>query len=84
MGASAKTLKINIINNGGRGTKFAIDLGRNELDLVVNPPRGTIRAKSHITIYVEMVGLTEGEFYREMWWVFLVMQTADEPDTLSP
>lgn len=67
MGASAKTLKMTIMNTGGQGTKFTVDLGRNELDLVVRPMRGTIRAKNQITVYVEMVGVREGEYFKELW-----------------
>lgn len=60
---------LTIRNSGGKRTKFEIDLGKNDLDLVVNPIRGTIKAKSKVTVIVEMMGMNEGEYFKELWLV---------------
>ncbi|XP_015836067.2 cilia- and flagella-associated protein 47 [Tribolium castaneum] len=56
-----------IINSGYRDTQFAIDLGRNPLELTVEPMKGTVAAKTSVEISVEVVGSREGEFMEEFW-----------------
>lgn len=65
-------MELFILNKGGKRTKFEIDLGKNDLDLVVTPIRGTVSAKNQVKVTVEMMGINEGEYFKELWSEFVI------------
>ncbi|XP_050306666.1 cilia and flagella-associated protein 47-like isoform X2 [Anthonomus grandis grandis] len=59
--------KIMIQNSGTKQSHFSIDLGRNPLNLMVEPTRGTVQPGDTKCVTVEIFGTCEGEFHQEFW-----------------
>ncbi|KAK4880249.1 hypothetical protein RN001_008395 [Aquatica leii] len=58
---------LSICNDGSKGSRFTIDLGRNDMDLIVEPSKGIIQPNSVTKFRVECLGTTEGNFSKEFW-----------------
>ncbi|KAK9870423.1 hypothetical protein WA026_007993 [Henosepilachna vigintioctopunctata] len=54
-------------NEGSKTATFCIDLGRNELELIVEPTKGVLEASGSVTFKVEVMGFYEGPFKKEFW-----------------
>ncbi|XP_024941722.1 uncharacterized protein LOC107268643 isoform X2 [Cephus cinctus] len=67
IGCSSGVKILTIMNNGGKSTRFSVDLGKNDLEINVKPTRGVVRLYSHIELRVELIGTKEGTFYSEFW-----------------
>ncbi|KAL3282028.1 hypothetical protein HHI36_005231 [Cryptolaemus montrouzieri] len=64
-GVVAKTVVVR--NEGTKNTGFCIDLGRNELELIVEPTKGVLQASESVTFKLEVMGFHEGPFEKEFW-----------------
>ncbi|KAG7200973.1 hypothetical protein KM043_003330 [Ampulex compressa] len=58
---------ITISNEGGKSTRFSIDLGKNDLQITVKPSRGIVRPNKPVMLRVEFIGTNEGVHYSEFW-----------------
>ncbi|XP_077263814.1 cilia- and flagella-associated protein 47 [Temnothorax americanus] len=67
IGYSSGLKIVTIRNEGSKSTRFAIDLGQNDLDLMIKPLRGRIKPQKEIKLQVELMGVNEGPFYSEFW-----------------
>ncbi|TGZ55685.1 Uncharacterized protein DBV15_01392 [Temnothorax longispinosus] len=67
IGYSSGLKIVTIRNEGSKSTRFAIDLGQNDLDLMIKPLRGRIKPQKEIKLQVELMGVNEGTFYSEFW-----------------
>ncbi|KYN08347.1 Uncharacterized protein CXorf59, partial [Cyphomyrmex costatus] len=55
------------VDFGNKSTRFSIDLGQNDLDLMIKPLRGRIKPQKEIILQIELMGINEGIFYSEFW-----------------
>ncbi|XP_043492465.1 cilia- and flagella-associated protein 47-like [Polistes fuscatus] len=67
VGYTSEPKIITIFNEGGKTTRFSIDLGQNNLDITVKPFRGIIRPNRTVNLEVSITGLKEGTFCNEFW-----------------
>ncbi|KAK2584069.1 hypothetical protein KPH14_006516 [Odynerus spinipes] len=67
VGYMSETKFITIFNEGGKSTRFSIDLGKNDLDISVRPLRGIVRPYKTTDLKVEIIGAKEGVFFSEFW-----------------
>ncbi|KAF5298427.1 hypothetical protein FQR65_LT01205 [Abscondita terminalis] len=58
---------LSIRNDGSKGSRFTIDLGRNDMELLVEPAKGIMQPKSVTNFKVECLGTSEGPFLKEFW-----------------
>lgn len=49
--------------------RFTVDLGNNDMDINVKPHRGVVRPQSTVQLHVRMIGINEGTFLNEFWYV---------------
>lgn len=47
--------------------RFSIDLGQNDLDIIVQPLHGRIKPQKELKLRIELMGVNEGVFYSEFW-----------------
>ncbi|XP_048521010.1 uncharacterized protein LOC109538722 [Dendroctonus ponderosae] len=59
--------KITITNSGTKQATYSTDLGRNPLQIIVKPMKGTVQPGESKQIAVEVFGTCEGEFNQEFW-----------------
>lgn len=64
---SIYTEKLTIYNKGFKTSKFVFDLANNPLGLLVKPLRGYVEPNSFTIVQISLVGLEEGQFYKEIW-----------------
>ncbi|KYM78570.1 Uncharacterized protein CXorf59, partial [Atta colombica] len=55
------------VDFGNKSTRFSIDLGQNDLDLIIKPLRGRIKLQKKIILQIKLMGINEGIFYSEFW-----------------
>ncbi|XP_048506243.1 cilia and flagella-associated protein 47-like isoform X1 [Athalia rosae] len=67
IGSTSGIKILTLKNDGGKTTRFAIDLGPNEIDLSIKPMRGLVHAHSKILLRVEVIGVEEGTLVGEFW-----------------
>ncbi|RLU22209.1 hypothetical protein DMN91_006590, partial [Ooceraea biroi] len=67
IGYSSGLKIVTIRNEGGKSTRFSIDLGQNDLDLTVKPLRGIVRPQKEVKLRIELIGTNEGTLYSEFW-----------------
>ncbi|XP_057651184.1 LOW QUALITY PROTEIN: cilia and flagella-associated protein 47-like [Diorhabda carinulata] len=67
VGTSSDQLSLTLHNEGQKITHFSVDLGRNDLELIVDPMKGSIKPDESIIIKVEILGSREGQFLKEFW-----------------
>ncbi|XP_036143215.1 uncharacterized protein LOC118645691 [Monomorium pharaonis] len=67
IGYSSGIKIITIRNEGNKSTRFSIDIGPNDLDLVIKPLRGKIGPEKEVKLQVELIGVNEGIFCNEFW-----------------
>ncbi|KAK5646649.1 hypothetical protein RI129_005113 [Pyrocoelia pectoralis] len=70
-GHSAAVRMLSVRNDGSKSARFNIDLGRNEMEFIVEPSKGILQASIFIntttTFRVECLSTLEGQFAREFW-----------------
>ncbi|XP_011066697.1 PREDICTED: uncharacterized protein LOC105153498 [Acromyrmex echinatior] len=67
IGHSSHLKIITICNEGNKSTRFSIDLGQNDLGLMIKPLRGRIKPQKEIILQIKLTGINEGIFYSEFW-----------------
>ncbi|XP_011873042.1 PREDICTED: uncharacterized protein LOC105564890 [Vollenhovia emeryi] len=67
IGYSSGLKLVAIRNEGSKSTRFSIDLGQNDLDLMIKPLRGRIKPQKDVKLQIELMGANEGIFYSEFW-----------------
>ncbi|KAI4480245.1 hypothetical protein M0804_010243 [Polistes exclamans] len=67
VGYTSQPKIITIFNEGGKTTRFSIDLGQNDLDITVKPLWGIVRPNRTVNLEVSITGLKEGIFCNEFW-----------------
>ncbi|XP_029049389.1 uncharacterized protein LOC114879055 [Osmia bicornis bicornis] len=67
IGYSSGIKVLTMRNDGGKSTRFSIDLGKNDLEIAVKPLRGVVTPNRPVQLTVELIGMQEGVFYSEFW-----------------
>ncbi|CAH1109025.1 unnamed protein product [Psylliodes chrysocephalus] len=67
IGTSSEQLSMFLENLGQKTAQFTIDLGRNDLELIVDPMRGIIQPGHKTEVKVEILGSRQGKFIKEFW-----------------
>ncbi|XP_046416820.1 uncharacterized protein LOC124177912 [Neodiprion fabricii] len=67
IGSTSGIKILTLKNEGGKSTRFAVDLGPNEMELSVRPLKGVVRTRSKMALRVELIGVEEGSFCGEFW-----------------
>ncbi|XP_060830391.1 cilia and flagella-associated protein 47-like [Bombus pascuorum] len=67
IGYSSGIKIITLRNEGGKSTRFSIDLGTNDLEITVHPMRGIVKPNKPVQLTVELIGMNEGSFFSEFW-----------------
>ncbi|CAG9854373.1 unnamed protein product [Phyllotreta striolata] len=67
MGRSSEQLTVALENVGEKIAQFSIDLGRNDLELIIEPTRGIIKPGYSTEVTVELLGSRTGSFLKEFW-----------------
>nr|XP_023018449.1 cilia- and flagella-associated protein 47-like [Leptinotarsa decemlineata] len=67
VGTASEQMGVQLSNCGHKGSSFVVDLGRNDLELIVHPMKGVIKPSETIEIRVEILGTQEGTFLKEFW-----------------
>ncbi|CAG9826127.1 unnamed protein product [Diabrotica balteata] len=67
VGTASEQLSVHLHNEGEKVTTFVVDLGRHDLELIIDPMRGTIKPSEIVEIKVEILGSREGKFLKEFW-----------------
>lgn len=66
-GPNAAVRILSVRNDGTRSVRFNIDLGRNEMEFIVEPSKGIMQPKSTTYLRVECLSNAEGQFSKEFW-----------------
>ncbi|XP_028128124.2 cilia- and flagella-associated protein 47-like [Diabrotica virgifera virgifera] len=67
VGTASEQLSVHLHNEGEKVTTFVVDLGRHDLELIIDPMKGTIKPSEIVEIKVEILGSREGKFLKEFW-----------------
>ncbi|CAH1960120.1 unnamed protein product [Acanthoscelides obtectus] len=67
VGNASQQMTVELKNIGHKTTTFLTDLGRTDLEIIIDPRRGRIHPSETIEIKVEILGTTVGSFHKEFW-----------------
>ncbi|XP_017776876.1 PREDICTED: uncharacterized protein LOC108562889 [Nicrophorus vespilloides] len=66
-GPTTSKKKLLLINRGVKATKFVVDLGSNDLNIIVEPMRGILTSRSQVLFHIELNAMKEGQYQTEFW-----------------
>nr|CAI5825410.1 unnamed protein product [Callosobruchus analis] len=67
VGNASEQMTVQLKNLGHKTTTFMTDLGKTDLEIIIDPRRGRIHPSETVEIKVEILGTTVGSFHKEFW-----------------